>query len=132
MADNADAEVPGASAMQRGRSQRSHVGRQVNLQSKRQKILATRALNKAAKVEDLLSEVSCTWESSTRGGLRQKRAVTCCVGNCKERYAGAAEGEEPTETQVVQALRAYYNTLSASNKRLLLLNSQPFVDMTTI
>ena len=92
------------------RTKRRH-GPEPNLESGRQKLFAARLLNRQHKAERDSSTAGCTWETSTRGGLRKYEGTVCCMNwQCSTQYSPL----------VVARLRKYYSGLGMEGRRTFL------------
>ena len=92
------------------RTKRRH-GPEPNPESGRQKLFAARLLNRQHKAERDSSTAGCTWETSTRGGLREYEGTVCCMNwQCSTQYSPL----------VVARLRKYYSGLGMEGRRTFL------------
>ena len=83
----------------------------MNPESGRQRLFAGRLARKAARQERDLSTAGCTWETGSRGGLRDNEGSICCESwRCSTRYGPL----------VVAKLRAYYTKLDGVGQRAFL------------
>lgn len=96
-------------------------GRPVAADSRRQQLLASRLRNKEAKLAAATSTQSCTWVTSTRGGLQTSRRSDAC---CKERVCNQTFDERAPATtsgaDIIGNLRRYYINLDKEGKRAFL------------
>ena len=85
-----------------------------NLECKSQKRATEVAQRRTAKYDSLRSLEECTWETSSRGGLRKDNKNGCCLNDCKVNYCLPASEDN---AELVQLLRQYYYGLSRTRKR---------------
>ena len=84
--------------------------------SLRQKLFVARELSRKAKEERDASTAGCTWETSTRGGLRDNEGPVCCANwRCSTQYSSL----------VVGRLRKHYAELTQEGRRAFLAQRSP-------
>ena len=87
-----------------------------NPDSERQKLFAARELSRRTKEERDASTAGCTWETSTRGGMRDNEGPVCCANwQCSTQYSSL----------VVGRLRKHYSGLTPEGRRAFLSQRSP-------
>ena len=96
---------------------RPRSGRPSNPDSARQRLKAARSSKKDTKLTELTSNQSCTWETSTRGGLQLACNDAVC---CKDRKCNQAFNDRATDNtsgpDIIGDLRRYYFQLDRKGK----------------